>query len=304
MTNAIYFVDTAIPADKKKRRKEKVHVAFDGNKVFRVKKPTELEDASEIYVDALFPELYDEVLELLRKNVRVYLLKDTIKLKRLRMENNLKKSNESDAVLLARIPRERFKPLTIEEVELKIKMWPLINKYERIVRWKKTLKKLIKDGFDYNFKESIRLMEADRKKLSREIIRQVVGLPIYGEVYRRACEILGVDNSTELAILTLELPLHWSLQGLRGLLGLNPNRTKGRYSRRLRHHITAFAANLYMKARKYASVFDKIIKITNYSTNRATIHKLQLITLKALRVAYLATIKTAGPMGSKNHKGQ
>jgi hypothetical protein len=30
-----------------------------------------LEDASEIFVDTLFPELYDDVLELLKKNVKV-----------------------------------------------------------------------------------------------------------------------------------------------------------------------------------------------------------------------------------------
>jgi len=53
----IYYVDTAIPADRKKRRKHKTHAVFDGSKVFRVKKLTELEDASEIYIDALFPEL-------------------------------------------------------------------------------------------------------------------------------------------------------------------------------------------------------------------------------------------------------
>jgi hypothetical protein len=69
----------------------KTHVIFDGNRVFKVKKLTELEDASEIFIDALFSELYDKVLELLRRGTRVYLLKDLVKLKKLRMENNLKK---------------------------------------------------------------------------------------------------------------------------------------------------------------------------------------------------------------------
>jgi hypothetical protein len=180
MANAIYFVDTAIPSDEKKRRKEKVHVAFDGNRVFRVKKLTELDDAGEIYVDALFPKLYEEVLELLRRGAKVYLLRDTIKLKRLRVENNLKKSDENDAILLARIPREKFRQLTIEEMELEVKMRPLINKYEKIMRWKKRLKKLIKDGFNYNFKEVIRPMEAERKRISKEIIKQVSASPFMG----------------------------------------------------------------------------------------------------------------------------
>jgi hypothetical protein len=86
------------------------------------------------------------------------------------MENNLRKSDENDAVLLSIIPKRAFRPLTIEELEIKIQMKALIRNYERIMRWKKTLKKLIKYDFDYNFKKSLRLMDADRQKISKEII--------------------------------------------------------------------------------------------------------------------------------------
>jgi hypothetical protein len=191
IADKIYFVDTAIPADKKKRRKNKMHTVFDGNKIFGVKRLVELEDAAEIYVDMLFLEFYDEVLELLRRGVKVYLLKDTTKLKRLRMENNLEKTDENDVMLLARIPRDEFRPLTVEELEIKMRMEPLIRKYRWIMRWKKTLKGFIKCGFNYNFEEAIRLMNADRMKLSPKIVGEVAGLPIYGEVYRKACETLG-----------------------------------------------------------------------------------------------------------------
>jgi len=64
-------------------------------------------------------------------------------------------------------------------------------------------------------------MEVDRVRISREIIKQVASLPIYGEVYRRACEILGVKESVELAILTLELQLYLPMVRLKGLLGAN-----------------------------------------------------------------------------------
>jgi hypothetical protein len=121
----VYYVDVAIPIDKKKRGKGKTHIVFDGNRVFSVKKLTEPEDASEIYVDAMFSELYDEVLELLRRGTKVYLLKDTTK---------LKKTDEVDAMLLAQIPREVFKPLTAEELELRVRMEPLIRKYRWIAR--------------------------------------------------------------------------------------------------------------------------------------------------------------------------
>ena len=44
----VYYVDVAVPADKKKRGKHKMHAVFDGSRVFRVKKLTELDDAGEI----------------------------------------------------------------------------------------------------------------------------------------------------------------------------------------------------------------------------------------------------------------
>ncbi len=162
----VYYVDVAVPADKKKR-KNKTHAVFDESRVFRIKKLIELEDAAEIFIDALFPQVYDEVLELLRRGVRVYLLKDTTKLRKLRVENNMRKSDENNAMLLARIPKEKFRPLAIKELELKIQMKPLINKYEQIMKWKKILKGLMNRGFNYNFEEALKLMETDRKRLSK-----------------------------------------------------------------------------------------------------------------------------------------
>jgi len=290
----IYYVDTAIPSDRKKRGRHKTHVVFDGDRTFKVNKLTELEDAGEIYIDALFPELYDEILELLKRDVRVYLLKDPIKLKKLRVKNNMKKSDENDAVLLARIPKEKFRPLTVKEVEFKARIRPLISKYERLVRWKMRLKRLIRDGFDYNFRESINLMEADRRKVSEEIIRQVASLPVYGEVYRKACEMLGIKNSVELAILTLELPLHFPLCDLKGLVGLNPNKTMGQYDRRLNRHIAALAAALYLNIKvnkKYGNVPAEVIEMVNRLPSGIATDKLRLTALKTLRIAYLMTVK-------------
>ncbi len=290
MADRIYFVDVAIPADRKKRGRGKVHVVFDGDKVFRVERLTELGDAGEIFIDSLFPELCEEVLELLRRGAKVYLLRDLTKLKKLRMDNGLRKSDENDAILLARIPRERFRSLIVEELEIKIRMWPLVRRYRWIIRWKKALKTLIKHGFDYNFKEVVKLMEADEKKISGELIRQTASLPIYGEVYRRACETLGVKNSVELAILTLGLPLHLPLKGLKGLLGFTPDRDK-RHRHKLRAHISSFAMSLYIHARKSRSVSNEVAEVVNRLPRRLALYKLQLMTLKALRIAYLATVK-------------
>jgi len=32
----VYYVDTAVPSDRKKWRREKTHAVFDGSRVFRV----------------------------------------------------------------------------------------------------------------------------------------------------------------------------------------------------------------------------------------------------------------------------
>ena len=288
----VYYVDVAIPADKKKRGREKIHAVFDGSRVFRVGRLTELEGASEVYVDTLFPEIYDEILELLRRGVGVYLLKDITKLKKLRIENNMKKSDENDAMLLARIPKEMFRPLTVEELEIKARMRPLIRKYERVMRWKKTLKRLVKSGFNYNFKESLRLMNMDRKNISKEIIRQVSALPIYGQIYKRASEALGIKESAELAILTLELPLHLPLVRLKRLLGMIPGRNGGKYNHRLRSHIASFAAALYANAKRQANVSDGVVEIVKHLPKKQAIYKLESMTLKALRIAYLMTMES------------
>jgi hypothetical protein len=127
----VVFVDTSKTA-KNGKKKRKPHVCYDGEKVFEVYELTKLRNYDEIFIDTLFSEFYDEVMELLREGVKIYYLKDAVILKRLRRENNL-------------------------------------------------------------------------------------SLPIYGEVYRKACEILGVKKSTELAILVLELPSHLPLVRLRGV---------------------------------------------------------------------------------------
>ena len=79
-------------------------------------------------------------LGLLRRGVRVYLLKNTRLVKRLREENGLKKSDEVDAKLLSMIPKKRFKQLTAREIGL----LKLIRGYERYVKWRETIRQWIR----------------------------------------------------------------------------------------------------------------------------------------------------------------
>jgi len=104
----VYYVDVAIPADRKKRGKHKMHAVFDGSRVFRVKKLTELEDAAEVYIDAMFPQIYEELMELIEMNAKIFLLRNISLLKRLRKESKVEKSDEADAKLLSKIPEEMF----------------------------------------------------------------------------------------------------------------------------------------------------------------------------------------------------
>jgi len=67
-------------------------------------------------------------------------VRDTRILRKLRLENNMKKSDENDAVILSKISRDGSRLLTIQEVEKKDKPWPLINKYELLSKRIKTLK--------------------------------------------------------------------------------------------------------------------------------------------------------------------
>jgi len=138
MVRAVY-VDTSPTAINGKRRREP-HYVYDGEKVFEVSKLTKLKGVDEVYIDTLFPEIYEEVLELLRRDIKVYLLKDTRMLKKLRLENNVKKSDENDASMLSRISRDYFRLLTIKEMEKKVELKPLINKYELLSKRIKTLK--------------------------------------------------------------------------------------------------------------------------------------------------------------------
>jgi len=61
-------------------------------------------------------------------------------LKKLRRENKLWKPDEVDAMLLSKILRDMFRTLTLQEMEEKVKLQPLINEYEPLSRRTKILK--------------------------------------------------------------------------------------------------------------------------------------------------------------------
>jgi cell fate (sporulation/competence/biofilm development) regulator YmcA (YheA/YmcA/DUF963 family) len=186
------------------------------------------------------------------------------------------------------IPRDSFRLLTVEEIEFKMKVRPVIRKYEWLARWKKTLKILITKGFDYYFRESIRLIEEDLKETAREII-SMVSISRYVEVYRRACEALRVKDSIEVAVLVMELPLHLGVGKLRAYLGFNPVKNNNQYNRRLRRHLEALAYNtLINNYRKKEDRPEELINIVKNSSSRSeAMLRIQLTILRILRKAWI-----------------
>jgi hypothetical protein len=281
MAERIYFVDTAIPADKKKRKKEKTHVVFDGERLFKVSKLTELDGADEVYVDALFPAIYEEVIELIKKGIKIYLLRDTGLLEKLRIENGLEKSDEIDARLLRMIPKNRFKQLTLKEVTL----LKLIEEYERYVKWRKIIRRWKQIHSLNSFEECIRELRSLCEHHARKIIREVKSDEKYGTIYRLACDAIGIKDSVDVAILIVRLPLNWKLRRLKGLLGLTPHKCKS-YHHRLRANISKIAAIIYLNNKRLNKTTSKAYKdITGLPCLKA-IYMLEIRILKALKRAW------------------
>jgi hypothetical protein len=282
------YVDTSATATNGKRRR-RLHTVYDGEKTFKVSRLTKLKNVDEVFIDSLFPENYNDILRLLRRGVKVYTLKDTRILKKLRKENNLKKSDEIDSQLLSMIPREYFRALTIQEMEKKVKVQPLINKYELLSRRIKVLKTWIKhDGYDYRLRDSIRLMEKDKEETASKIIKMLSN----DAIYKGACRLLGFNDSVEVAILAIELPLHLPLKILKKIVGLTPNRNNGRYNHRIRKHLSQLAINIYINAKRWRDrwkVPEEFREMIDSLPQMKALCKLQARILKTFRKAYFLT---------------
>jgi len=285
------YVDTS-PTAINGKRKRKPHYVYDGEKIFEVNKLTKLKGIDEVFIDTLFPEIYEEILELLKKNIKVYLLKDTRMLKKLRLENNVKKSDENDAIILSKISKDGFRALTIQEMEKKVELKPLINRYELLSKRIKTLKQWIKnDGYDYELKDTVKLMEKDKK----DVAKKITGIFSDDAIYKEACKILGVKDSVDLAMLLNEVRLDLPLDCIKDYLGLTNNKNNGRYERRLRGHLSQLANTIYVDARRgvLRSFHEKLIITATIEPKKKALYKIQVEILKILKNVW-RTVNEAG----------
>jgi len=281
------FVDKSPTAINGKRRR-KPHYVYDGERVFQVNKLTRLKNIDEVFIDTLFPEIYEEVLELLKRDIKVYLLKDTGILKKLRIENNLEKSDENDVILLSKIPRDCFRLLTIQEIEKRVELEPLINKYELLSKRIKTLKQWIKnDGYDYRLRDSIRLMEKDKRDVVKRIIKSFSDDVVYKEV----CRVLGIKDSVDLVILLNKIRLDLPLHCIKDYLGLTNNKNNGKYDRRAREHLSQLANAIYVGIKRgvVKLSYKDLIDIVTTEPKKKALYKLQVEILKILKKIWKAT---------------
>jgi len=288
MADRIYFVDTAIPADRKRRRRDKAHAVFDGNRVFRVRRLTELKDAGEVYIDTIFPQIYEELMKLIEGGVRVFLLRNTRMIKKLREENGVEKSDEADARLLSAIPRNHFRQLTLEGLRL----LQLINMYERYAEWKKIIQQWAAAYPQTPLKKYVRELHSIRNEYGRRIIEEITKDENHAAIYRMACKGLGVRDSVEVAILVARLPLNWKLRRLKGLLGLTPHKNKN-YNHRLREHLSKLATTIYINNKLYGTG-AKLFEGINRTPQSKTLHTLQLMILRILKRAWQQQRMLAG----------
>jgi hypothetical protein len=276
------YVDTA--------RGGKLHTVFDGEKVFTVRSLIEIH-AEDVYIDVLHPEIYREVLEILKRGVRVYLLREIGLIKKIREEKRMEKNDENDAIALSQIPPRYFRPLSVKEMERKIRLNSLVNYYANLVRLKKTLSQWLansrvwmnslKDVGEYipwtgvlekvnllrePLSNSIKILEEYIKELAKIVVEEAEKTEVYGEVLRR----IGLSSSISFALQILRLqtikdPRSVSVASLTGLYGYRPASINGRYDHRLRELNKNLALQLYSLARsgslKETSSNKKIIEM-------------------------------------------
>ena len=221
-------------------------------------------------------------MELIRRSVKIFLLKNLRLLKRLREENGVEKSDEADARLLSTIPRNHFRPLTLRE----LKLLQLINMYEKYTEWKKIIWQWACSYPDTPFRRYANELDSIQDHYGRKIIEEVMSDEYYGAIYRMTCDMIGVKDSVEVAILVARLPLNWRLSRLKGLLGLIPRKNKNHdYHHRLRTHLARFAAMIYVNNKRHG-ICARLFKGINRVPRDKALHALQLRILKILKKAW------------------
>jgi hypothetical protein len=201
-------------------------------------------------------------------------------MKRLRVENNVEKSDENDAMIPAKMPKACFKELTIRDVTL----LRLIDGYEKSARWRRVIRQWMESYPLNSFEKCVRKLRSMHDFYGRKIIEEVMRDEDYAAIYRMVCEELGLKDSVEVAILVAMLPLNWKLRRVKGLLGLTLHKSKN-YHHKLREHLSKLAATIYINNGRHG-VGARLFESINRVPRDKALYTLQLRMAKILKRAW------------------
>lgn len=259
------FVDVAIVYSKRKKK----HCCYDPqtNKIFRVDSLAKLYNYYEVYIDIIPTIIYNEVLGLLEKGSRVYVLRDTRLIKKMRMENNLRKSDENDVYILSLIPKKYFRELTARDVEVKTLVHAYLEFDRDVIRLKQ--KARIRSGvIDYSFYEDI-AKEVERKK--NEVRKKILKLMERDRFYREVVNYFGYKESLMIAMLIIIIDFSRRIHRILDYLGLH-EKAGNSYNHRIRSILAKLGNTVYLNARKGIPLPEKYLRIVNsYPAKKARV---------------------------------
>jgi hypothetical protein len=246
-----YFVDVHI--DTKRRH----HVVYDGQGIRRLGSLTDIpaEKGDEVYVDTLFGAIYDEVQELLKRGVRVFVLKRTDILPRLRRANNIEKSHENDAKILSMIDSTYYHEICEDEIKLR----ELIVEYNKCLKLLKMMQQL--NGKSKAFKEAQLIIRREKARLARRI-NKVAEKAISS--YNKVCDALKLSYGSfygraALADILLHIDFGRGLRKILSYLGRHQH-NRGHYNGRLKKVLESLSISVYKKQKIRAREQVEILK--------------------------------------------
>ncbi len=235
----------------------KPHTVFDCERFKMVWRLSEIDakDGDEVYVDSLPAEAYRDVIDLMKRGVRVFRLKRLDILPKLRAQINVEKTHENDAFILSTLDENFFRELHEEEVRLRM----LIAEYNKLLRLLKRMRQL--DCRVEGFAEARRIIRRAKDRLAEQIAAEAETIiPRYREV----CERLGLsDNDVHgkaaLADLMLNIDFNRGLRKILSYLGRHQH-NRSHYNKRIRMALERLSMSYYQRRIVRAKEQVKLLK--------------------------------------------
>ncbi|MCX8192622.1 MAG: hypothetical protein N3G77_02285 [Nitrososphaeria archaeon] len=186
---------------------------------------------------------------------------------------------------------------------MKMKMMPLISKYETLNKRIKVLKQWFRDTPESeDIKKIIRSLEKEKRKISASIHKEVEeSMPLYCQIL----QVLGLKKSTELAILLTFIDLNYSRSEIWSYC---------KHSRRANEHLSRLANSIYVNMKKGDDKISERYRRFIELEKSGKLHRRQVLTriktqlIKDMRRVHLSLsstnikITTTNPRESTSHE--